>query len=29
MTPMMVELAKRAALKAGLWQQIEIRCGLA
>jgi ubiquinone/menaquinone biosynthesis C-methylase UbiE len=29
MTPAMLELAKRAALKAGLWENIEIRRGIA
>jgi ubiquinone/menaquinone biosynthesis C-methylase UbiE len=29
MTPSMLELAKRAALKAGLWENIEIRRGIA
>jgi SAM-dependent methyltransferase len=29
MTPAMIELAKRAALKAGLWDRIEVRRGLA
>jgi SAM-dependent methyltransferase len=29
MTPAMIELAKRAALKAGLWDRVDIRRGLA
>ena len=29
MTPSMLELAKRGALKAGLWQSIEVRRGMA